>query len=130
MAVMKAWTMKATARTLLVAYVLFLLKPAMPVLMDKLAHTFWENVHIAVVHRINGKEHVHYELRKAAAGSEKDKSGATHKSGTEEAYALAVMQLRHSTLHFVRLAAKPAVYYLRTHIDVAGKIEAPPPRQA
>jgi hypothetical protein len=41
-------------------------KPAMPILVDGLAHAFWAHVHIATVHVHEGKQHVHYELRKMA----------------------------------------------------------------
>ncbi len=44
--------------------------------MDDLAHTFWKDAHMRVVHTVNGRQHVHYELRKAVEGSEKDKSSS------------------------------------------------------
>ena len=58
--------------------------------MDSLAHAFWPHVHMLVVHRVQGKEHVHYELFKMARDTEKDKGGLKHKASIEESDHLAV----------------------------------------
>lgn len=80
----KVWCTRFITRLLLFAYALFVLKPVMPILIDNLAHTFWKNVHIAVVHKVNGKEHVHYELARAAKDLDKEKSGGKVKTETEQ----------------------------------------------
>ncbi len=74
----------------------------MPVLADGLAHTFWKNVHIAVVHKVNGKEHVHYELVRVGKDLDKEKSNGKAKAETEspsylaaEAYALSPAAAAH-----------------------------------
>lgn len=51
-----------------------LLRPAVPYLKDGLAHTFFYTQHITTVHVENGKEHVHYEIKKALNETEKTKS--------------------------------------------------------
>ena len=49
-----------------------------------MAHTFWEDYHVLTVHSINGKFHVHLELKMAAKHSDKDKSASSSKSFSEE----------------------------------------------
>lgn len=79
----KGWIVSMMSWVLLVAYALFILKPVVPVIVDKLAHTFWLNFHVAVVHVENGKEHVHYELSRMAKDFGNDKSGGKVKQETE-----------------------------------------------
>jgi valyl-tRNA synthetase len=73
--------MRDLTRLTLFAYILLVLNPVMPVIADKIAHTFWEEYHIVVVHGMYGKYHVDTELNKAAKQVDKDKSA---KSSQEE----------------------------------------------
>jgi len=73
--------MSGMVRLTLFFYVLFVFNPVMPIIADKIAHTFWEEYHLIVVHGIYGNAHVHSELDKAAKQADKDKSP---KSGSEE----------------------------------------------
>lgn len=56
--------MKDAASLLLIAYVLLILNPVIPIIVDAAAHTFWEKQHLLTVHNVNGKYHVHFELLK------------------------------------------------------------------
>jgi hypothetical protein len=56
---------KITSKILLYIYAIGLLAPVSPIITDVLAHTFWRAQHMATVHCVNGKYHVHYELYKA-----------------------------------------------------------------
>ncbi len=103
----KRWLMRATARMVLFAYAMFLFKPVMPILVDRLAHTFWSNVHIAVVHRVNGKEHVHYELMKAADDTGKEKAGGGKTKGETEVAPHLAAGLQSIAPPFQPAAARP-----------------------
>jgi hypothetical protein len=69
---------KITAYILLFLYINGLLTQVSPIINDVLAHTFWRMNHLATVHCVNGKYHVHYELYKA--GNAADKKGSPVKS--------------------------------------------------
>jgi len=71
-------------RLLLVSYILLIFSPAMPVLADKVAHTFWEQEHLIAVHKIYGANHLHVEMEKAGRQADKEKSAGSSKSGSEE----------------------------------------------
>lgn len=71
---LRGFLLRLISRVLLIAYAGLMFKPAMPVVMDAMAHTFWHSAHMKIVHRVNGKEHVHYELCKVTKDGEKQKS--------------------------------------------------------
>ena len=73
-------------RVVLAALALSLFKPVMPLVVDGLAHAFWGSVHIATVHKHQGKEHVHYEVKKMAQEQGQGKAEHRLKLGTEQAY--------------------------------------------
>lgn len=84
----------------------------MPVLADGLAHAFWNSVHIAVVHKVNGKEHVHYELSRVGKDLDKEKSNGKSKAGPEspsylagKAYALSPATVAYPTPAHYRVFA-------------------------
>ena len=81
---LKKLLMRRLTWLVIFSYTLLILKPAMPVFMDALAHTFWEQQHLLVVHEVHGKFHVHYEMLKASHPSDKDKQASENKSGIEE----------------------------------------------
>lgn len=131
MAVMKSYGMKAVARVLIVAYGLFLLKPVMPIIVDALAHTFWRSVHVAVVHRVNGKEHVHYELRKAAADLEKDKAGHKQSNSVEQdIYSLPSSLTAGELACYAFAIDKPTAYYHPAQYRADISRNYPPPKLA
>lgn len=51
---------------LLFIYILGVIKPTLPFVYDALAHAFFYQHHIATVHNVNGKKHVHHEFIKEA----------------------------------------------------------------
>jgi len=56
---------KIIACILLFIYANGLFAQVSPIIGDVLAHTFWRAQHMATVHCVNGKYHVHYQLYKA-----------------------------------------------------------------
>lgn len=63
-----------TSKILLYIYAIGLLAPVSPILTDVLAHTFWRAQHMATIHCLNGKYHVHYELYKSGKTESKGNS--------------------------------------------------------
>jgi hypothetical protein len=59
---------------LLFTYSTLILKPVMPYVSDAVAHVFWYSKHMATVHYVNGKFHVHREMMEAAKQSNKEKT--------------------------------------------------------
>ncbi len=55
-------------------------KPVLPLVNDILAHTFWKTEHIITVHHENGKDHLHYELKKASDQNSGDANSPAPKS--------------------------------------------------
>jgi hypothetical protein len=66
---------KALVYLMVVVYVFGLLKPAMPLIKDVLAHTFFKTQHMATVHFENGRYHLHLELKEDAKSND-NKPGA------------------------------------------------------
>ncbi len=81
---LKRLMMKRLTWLVLIAYSLLLVKPVVPIAMDVLAHTFWEQQHLLTVHEINGKFHLHNELVRSSHQSEKDKQSASSKVECEQ----------------------------------------------
>jgi hypothetical protein len=69
---------KITSYLLLFIYANGLLAPVSPVINDMLAHAFWRAQHMATVHCVDGKYHVHYELYNA--GKKDNKANSSFKS--------------------------------------------------
>ena len=59
---------------LLICYILFLFKPALPLISDWVSHTFNEKQHMMLVHEVHGKFHIHQELGSAGHQSDNEKS--------------------------------------------------------
>jgi len=95
---LKAMLMNRLTWLVLFSYTLLLFKPVMPVFMDVLAHTFWEQQHLLTVHEVNGKFHVHNELVNSHQ-SDKDKQ-ANSKSEVNEYLPVTVSKLFVYRAHF------------------------------
>ena len=65
---------KSIVYAFLCIYSFALIKPAMPLVSDVIAHTFYKMQHMATVHYENGKYHVHAELAAEATGQKDPKS--------------------------------------------------------
>ncbi|MCC7380150.1 MAG: hypothetical protein IT255_12395 [Chitinophagaceae bacterium] len=61
----------------LFAYTAFLQKPAIPFLKDFINHTFFYAKHLAVVHKENGKYHVHVEVAQNMQDERKENSNTS-----------------------------------------------------
>lgn len=77
-------------RLVFLGYALLMISPALPVLKDRLAHSFYHSYHIAVVHAHNGEEHVHYEQKKLVQDSKSTKAPIKQKSETQDFFAYQV----------------------------------------
>lgn len=53
------------ARLLIVACFLLSIRPAVPLIMDQLAHRYYPQQHFRLVHAHGGKNHVHTEIQKS-----------------------------------------------------------------
>jgi hypothetical protein len=94
---LKEVVMKRLTWIVLFSYTLLMFRPVMPVVMDVLAHTFWEQQHLLVVHEVNGKFHVHNELVNISHESGKDKQANTAKYQMQECIPVSSL-LVHSSL--------------------------------
>jgi hypothetical protein len=81
---LKKKLLRDLARLTIFSYILYFLNPVMPIIADKMAHTFWEEYHLITVHGIYGKFHVEMQLDKTEKQSDKDKSARNNKAGSEE----------------------------------------------
>lgn len=54
-------------------------KPILPIVQDKLAHTFWAADHLATVHHHHGNHHAEEEIAEAEHEESNDKHPATTK---------------------------------------------------
>jgi hypothetical protein len=114
---------KITSHILLFIYTNGLLAPVSPVISDVLAHTLWRAQHLATVHCVNGKYHVHYELYKS--GKTDSKRNSSVKS--DETLSIHIrtndkglhFSLRKETVH------KPEGFWLENPFI---KICSPPPK--
>jgi len=120
--------MRGMSRLLFVAYSLLLLKPAMPVIMDGLAHAFWNNIHVAVVHKVNGVEHVHYELLKNAKELEKEKGSVKGKVAADDAPYCAGNGTRLSFKKVTRRAPQQNIICETFYTDAVSVHDYPPPK--
>lgn len=120
--------MRLSARLVMVAYTLLLLKPAMPVIVDNLEHSFNTAEHFRIVHVHGGKEHVHYTMEKNAKNDGHDKTGLRHHLGDEMPAHLAI----HSTFEIEALGfnsfGKALLCYQRDHESVRCLPDFPPPK--
>ena len=85
---LKKRLMRDLARLTLFAYVLLVFNPVMPIVADKIAHTFYERSHLLTVHQVNGKYHVHLAMANAENQADKTKSSRGGKQGAEEYFHL------------------------------------------
>ncbi|MBS1617802.1 MAG: hypothetical protein JST76_04755 [Bacteroidetes bacterium] len=69
----KALMMGKLSKFILFFYVLSLLRPAVPMVADLVAHTFYEQEHIMMVHEVKGRFHIHDEIGKNLSHSEQEK---------------------------------------------------------
>jgi len=115
------------AKFLLVCYVMMMFKPAVPLIADAIAHTFYEQQHIMMVHEVQGKFHIHQELGKAAHQSDSEKSNE-QKMETEQYVHVS------PSIFKVTLDAQCCGNYLSFSNEIPfspfRSIHYPPPRQA
>jgi hypothetical protein len=75
---------KDLARLTLFAYVLLVFNPVMPLIADKMAHTFWLEYHLVTVHHVYGDGHLHLEMVNNAKHAGTEKTSGNTKSSTNE----------------------------------------------
>ena len=76
--------MRDLARLTLFAYLLLIFNPVMPLIADKMAHTFWLQYHMVTVHHIYGDAHVDKELTDNAKQAGNDRSAGNIKSASDD----------------------------------------------
>jgi hypothetical protein len=76
--------MNDLARLTLFSYVMLVFNPVVPLLADKMAHTFWLEYHLVTVHHVYGSSHVHMEMADNAKQADKDKSPGAGKSAQDD----------------------------------------------
>lgn len=122
--------MRFSARLVMVAYTLLLLKPAMPVIVDNMEHSFNAAEHFEVVHSHGGKDHVHYWMEKNARNGGQDKTGLHNHISEEMPVHLAVHAIFEvRTLCSITEESK-LFFYQRSHEDVRDDPDFPPPKTA
>ncbi|MBS1595252.1 MAG: hypothetical protein JST90_13130 [Bacteroidetes bacterium] len=101
----KALMMGKLSKFILFFYVLSLLRPAVPMVADFVAHTFYEQEHIMMVHEVKGKFHIHDEIGKKLSHNEQEKGNITSVDMVEYCHAA-----------IVHLPPIPAIRSSRIHI--------------
>ena len=69
---------------LLFTYTTSIIKPVLPYSSDFIAHLFWYSEHIATVHCVNGKYHVHYEVMEATKKSSSEKGNLSKNVSSDD----------------------------------------------
>lgn len=123
----KIMLMRKVAWAILFAYSLMLLKPAVPVFADVVAHTFWEQQHMLTVHEVHGKFHVHYESIKVSGQGGQQKHNGNIKAETEDQlYVLPAL-----AQHYIYFASVPGIIYPALLCSIAmppAGMTYPPPK--
>lgn len=68
---------RALVYLMLMLYVFGLIKPALPLMKDALAHTFFKTQHMATVHYEKGRYHLHLELAQDAQSNDSNPAAPT-----------------------------------------------------
>ncbi len=68
----------------LLSYLLFSFNTCIPLFTDLLAHTFWEKEHLAIEHKLHGKNHTGLEIVKISNETAKEKATGNSKINTKD----------------------------------------------
>ena len=103
-----------------------MLKPVLPYVSDKIAHVFWYAQHMATVHYLDGKFHVHKEMMEEAKKNNNDKNPYSQKKEQSQNEHLVAdikpLRLNHLLIKEYFFNSSPAL--LPVHL----KADYPPPR--
>jgi len=118
---LKKKLMRDFSRFTLVAYILLVFNPVMPLIADKMAHTFWLEYHLISVHHVYGKAHVKSELAGNAKKVDKDKSANNCKTASDEfSHVITHITYSFSTDYFIsKTYPSYQINTLCAHPDVA-----------
>ncbi|MEP6713133.1 MAG: hypothetical protein ABJA37_11980 [Ferruginibacter sp.] len=111
---------------LLFSYSVLMLKPLLPYISDKIAHAFWYSQHMATVHYVDGKFHVHKEVMEDAKKNSNEKNPYSQKKEqSQNEHLIAMVKplfLRHLVINEYSLKSPRAI--------LPGYLQAdyPPPR--
>jgi hypothetical protein len=123
----KELMMGKVAKMVLFFYILSMFQPVMPVVMDVIAHTFYEQQHIMMVHEVHGKFHIHSELANSLHQSDKEKSNDLRYEVTEYVHVMpAIFKSQLHTLYTGSMYLSYSCFYPITYRD----IDVPPPKTA
>ena len=120
--------MRFSARLVMIAYTLLLLKPAMPVIVDNMEHTFNTAEHFRIVHSHGGKEHVHYWMEKNARNDGQGKTGLRNHLGDEMPVHLAVHCVFEVKKLALNVVERRLFFYQRSHESPVSLPDFPPPK--
>lgn len=99
------WKMKLrrdVAYLTLLSYFLLIFNPVMPIIADKMAHTFWEEYHLITVHGVYGTGHVKAELDKSEKQTDKEKAPGSNQADSESyVHLLASTTIDFSSYHYI-----------------------------
>lgn len=124
----KFFLFRLIIRFVIFCYTILMLQEAIPIFSDKIAHLFWPEYHMRVVHRINGKQHVHYEMMKGMAQDGKNKRDGIFK---EDSYKTPYYPNYQTNLQqsLAMVFEKPLfVAYLCNYGHAVYGIDDPPPK--
>ena len=101
----------------------------MPIMVDKLAHKYWQESHYNTIHKHDGNTHVHKELKKAAT-EERDNTAPSSKIKVETSdYYLPTEAIVHQQLNFYT-AVIPFCFYHFYHSQLYPGEDIHPPEFA
>ena len=86
----------AIAYYMMILYATVMFKPLIPIVKDKLSHTFAEAIHIATVHAIYGADH----LQKDVDQTSSDTANGKHQNSNNEDQAQVHVSTSESKFHF------------------------------
>ncbi len=101
-------------------------KPVLPLVNDILAHTFWKTEHIITVHHENGKDHLHYELKKVSNQNNEDANSPAPKTSES----VSVHILLQNNYDFSHSATSEQKYLSRSRnlLSTFLELNTPPPK--
>jgi hypothetical protein len=125
MTVYKDIRRKITLYTLICIYSFALIRPAMPLVNDAVAHIFFKMEHLATVHFENGKYHIHAELQKASENTN------SKNNTTSSIFETLASHLKNESARFIiyRTRISEITFpYINIPVDISLKFPTPPPK--
>ena len=97
----------------LFSYLLFSFNTCLPLFTDLLAHTFWEKEHLAIEHKLHGKNHTRLEIFKISNETAKEKGTGNSKINTKDCN------------HILAFTSKPSNFIASTPTQIYSYCQRP-----